>query len=361
MKTIIFYAIPKTGGSNLHMLILRNNYAKVNKQIKYRGVPVTWNDSICNRGLSESIWINGECLYTAGHEEYKAIFEFENREMIFMLRNPIERVISHYAMIRRGQKAKQWTWEATQGIDCNSVELETIYGNPQLYLHGGKFEDDYIKNSEYLCGHSCYYHDFYLRMLSPYPGIMPRNDPGYKNELCTEIIRSIKDDKLFFTSKGNLQSSVNIIFGITEYYNESMNLFRHSLGLNLPSIDFTWARKYPLTDGLAEQIVNHNKYDMMIYEAAKSKFLNVVKDIPLDQDVKVIKQSFITCSTYPDPKPGQVQKIPTIKLKVELKVEPKVESKVEVEQKYLVDNAIILTSKSKDKKGFLTNKKKSHK
>ena len=225
-STIIFLHIPKTGGTSLQNILLRK-YSKdqtvTNAHTKLEELS-SWTESKKNN-----------IRYMQGHFSFGAHKLLPQKcEYLTMLRDPIDRVISHYYFLLRNE----------------SHPLHRVLLENKMSL------EDYVTS-----GVSAEVKDDQVRLIS---GI-PRDSSMSVSEILNQ-------------AKTNIDESF-LVTGIMEKFDEALILLKKRLGLHnifygirnqtldRPSVEQTPA-------ATLELINEHNQLDIALYEYAKRKFIN---------------------------------------------------------------------------------------
>jgi len=225
---LIFLHIPKTAGVNVRELLARQYPGP---QTFIRGAPEHQTLFHMSRGERETYRVVG------GHFRFGLHILFDSpSRYLTLLRDPIERVISHYSYIR-WQAGHPWHRRVVE----SGVSLEQWV---RLGIGGG--EDN-----------------LQIRYLTDYSG---------KVVAFRETTRQMLEE-----AKRVLSERIDFL-GVTECYEESVRLFTRQLGWHEPlqierlnaSPNRVSAADLPL--GTRAAIVEHNELDIELYEFALSLF-----------------------------------------------------------------------------------------
>jgi hypothetical protein len=223
----IFVHIPKTAGSTLHDIL----YRQYSKKRMYSCWKVDDIDQIDRLTESEKEKI----VVIKGHIRLAIAKKIPQKLLFFtMLREPVARTISHYYYIKRFEK--HYFYKEMKEKNYSLKEL----------LEGG-----FINNMD-----NCQ-----VRFLSD------EHDVAFGEINETHYKKAIENlDNLMY------------IFGLVEYYDESILLFQDAFQWKTPfyaSRNITSAKEKS-QDHPIELLERYNKYDLMLYKYAKEKFLNEI-------------------------------------------------------------------------------------
>jgi hypothetical protein len=223
---IAFLHIPKTAGMTLHE-ILTDQYPNTKHKLIYT-VDYTKTYTQLSEEKKKKIGvIKGHFLYGI-HEGMPQMPIY-----LTMLRNPIARTISGYEFIKI-KKDHPFHKE----IKEKKISLKDFLNNKCI----DNFDNIQVR---FLCGDNS----------------MPF---GTINETHLEL------------AKKNLLSK-NMLFGITEMFNEAVLYFKHELEWKNPyyvnqNVSKNQAAKMNIDDETKKAIVNSNKFDQLLYDFAKNIF-----------------------------------------------------------------------------------------
>ena len=251
-RTKVFYHIPKTSGTNL-VAEIENNYRNCKKVTYYRGKDHT--------GFVYKYYDDDDLRFVTGHQEYKSAFEIDDPLFFIMIRNPVERIISHFVMNKY------------HGIVDEKCTLEEVFlKNPDKYLTDDALEKDLkyagIFPLSYPFENSFWVRNFYTLALSEYSFT---GDISTKQSRTNNIIQHLKDNKLRFNFEEK-EVTVDVVVGITEQYEQSKKLFNKLFGWNLKESEFSWKRKYNASEELIDAMKFYNQQDYEIYDQAVKTF-----------------------------------------------------------------------------------------
>lgn len=243
---VIFIHIPKTGGMTFHK-ILENQYRKDEFFLLH---PFTekYDDFM---KLVNTHPNRIKCL--AGHIPYGYHSLFSGKcAYVTMLRNPIERVISqyYYACYLLKHTNTEGKWYHNYKINLNSfmeyIDSEYFAANIQTMFISGK-------------------------------RLTCKNKDNFERADTEDLTY---DD--LEMAKNNLRE--NIIFGLTEKFDESLMLMKNELNWgNIMYQKVNITPNKPLVDDLDIEIINaikeKNKYDIELYDYACSEFERKIKKL----------------------------------------------------------------------------------
>lgn len=198
LNKIIFFHIPKTAGTNF-TYILENNYKHCTKK------------NYCFTNQRGKV----ECFF--GHAAFSNVAANPDATMFVFLRNPVERVISHFVEHKNNRY-----------IDPDFTLEELFLKKPDLYLPKDKTPPDNLAKRAGFLNVTPWPANFYTRTLhgtsfygkEPYP---------LNQEHADIVINNIKNNCLEFSHKDKL-NKIPVIFGITERFKESIDLFAKIAG-----------------------------------------------------------------------------------------------------------------------------------
>lgn len=250
IQSVIFLHIPKTAGSTLQT-ILKQQY-ELNEIFYVKNFKPEPLDELSKMPETQRKKIK---IFT-GHM-YFGLHEFlpQPSTYITIIRNPIERVISHYChVIRRG---------------CDHHLHQTVTS------HNMSIKD-------YVCsGVTTEINNGQVRLLSGIPGM---------NSSYAEC-----PDTMLETAKKNLQKHFSII-GLTERFDETLILLQKKVGWRLPfyckqNVNHKKLRKEEISKDTLDCIVKFNELDMELYEYAQKNFeQTIIQQYPyIHMDLKVFK------------------------------------------------------------------------
>ena len=243
-KVVVYLHVPKTGGTNF-VDMLKNNYPG-HRFANNKGE----QGDVLNRA--------GKLVCAWGHGSQHHCFKHDTVLFAF-LRDPVERVISHWVEHKRNGPCK--------------VSLEDIF-----LRSGEKFFNPTVPVRKTAgAPNALWYTNFYCRMFTGSSWVGPQPIGG-SEEIKDEIIQNINNDTLTF----GVQQKVTVptIFGITERFQESIKLMAKIAGWK--NIRYRernhfrafnkGKRRYNASPQLLKAIRERNQLDQEIYQAAREAF-----------------------------------------------------------------------------------------
>ncbi|PKG98955.1 sulfotransferase family 2 domain-containing protein [Paraglaciecola sp. MB-3u-78] len=250
-KVILFAHIPKTAGSSLRDIGMKNCERSLTLHVAHdrSGKGISEQIKQFNQLSAESP-IDGQTI-VLGHfgfsmHEYLGQSDFQ---YITMLRDPVDRVVSHFYHL------KSTAHPGVSGLSliefARSNRFEVILDNMQT-----RFLSNY--------GWHCY---------NPY--YMPLFEFSASNQ--TKITAC--DDDMFLCAKNNLLN--NTLFGLQEEMADSLSLFSSCLGWEANEVKLNQRKVNPdeepeLMSDAINIIRARNKYDLGLYELAQKTFRNQI-------------------------------------------------------------------------------------
>ena len=236
MKEVLFFLhIPKTAGTTLRNVLYRQYPKQSIFTIDYRNWPIKAINELTDMNSSEK----EELSLVMGHMEYGWHAHFPNSAFTYMtmLREPVERIISHYY------------YERIKGRPF--YDLANKYSLSEYLLYSNVNEID----------------NGLVRFLS-----------GRLNTTFGNCDRIMLEE-----AKENISRS-NFILGLTEYFDESLIFYGDRLNWRKKLF---YTRKNTNKDKshrIDEESINvireTNKYDVELYAYAKRVFLERISEIP---------------------------------------------------------------------------------
>jgi glutaredoxin-related protein len=257
-NTIFFLHIPKTGGNSIYAHLTeifpeKNHYKTIHNE--------DFLDNYSNIIQSNLV---------AGHQFYPFVSILKRPVFIFtFLRNPCERVISAYEYILRNSQNPYHTELVRSGYN-----IKEFIRDKKLWYHAQNMQTRML-GLEY----------DYLKIINQISeNKISIQTAKKKIRTALEQPCTNKTLKLAIERLDNLD-----FYGITEYFNESVNLFYSLIGIDnysspaiiklnaAPNIDVEEREKKYSKDDF-EVIKSLNTYDIELYNYAREKFLTIKKE-----------------------------------------------------------------------------------
>ena len=244
---IIFYHIPKTAGTNF-TYVLENNYKHCKKS----------NFAFVNsKG-------NPECFF--GHAAFTNVLRHPDATMFIFLRDPVERVISHYVEHKNNKY-----------IEPDFTLEEMFLEKSNLYFPKDKLPPNNLAKRAGFANITPWGSNFYTRAIHG-TGFYGKEPYPLTNEHSNIVINNINNNCLEFSFQNKL-IKIPTVFGITERFKESVDLFAKVAGWKRTDYveksigrAYSAKRRYNASPELIDKITEHNQLDMDIYNAAKQVF-----------------------------------------------------------------------------------------
>lgn len=219
---IIFTHIPKTAGTTIRD-ILENQYGS-------RNVSLIYSQKNIEQDLNTQLATGAKVIM--GHFRYPDfINKTESIEFLTFLRNPVQRVISHYKYVA-SSKDPVHIQLIQQAESIEQFALLESQSNLQTKYLSGYTDEEFLKDS----------------------------------------------DSALVVAKENLK---NYLIGITELFDESIVLFKEKLNWKKAyyvPINKSKDDKLIISKELEKSIANSNKLDIKLYEFALSRFKKAIND-----------------------------------------------------------------------------------
>lgn len=236
---LIFLHIPKSGGSTFHT-ILTKNYPR--GSVFYFPFKPFMDTAIFER-MPESEKKSIQVI--KGHMIYglHRLFEEDDVQYISFLRDPVDRIISHYFYVLK---------------------------HPSHYLH------DKVKNKLDL--KSYVKSGLSVEMSNSQTKFIGLDNVPSLSQHCNETILE--------QAKRNIEKKF-ILVGLTEMFDESLLLLRHLLGwkkitYRRKNVNLQRKSREELDRDVIDTIIEHNAYDLALYEYAKERLRNQLEQLPGD-------------------------------------------------------------------------------
>lgn len=279
-KLPVFYFMPRTSATTTTRAIRyaygfdSNNFKSEKNNKKYKWVKEIFPHPKLNgkswgnlkpRNDACLINKNNEKVLITGHFSSQACFSYKNVMLFFILRHPIERIISHYTLRR---KALKYSLEEIFKMDLQKLDKKTKANLLYNSFHG---------NIPWMS-------NFYCHALSG--NSVTKETSIINNKKCNLIVENLKNNQLQFVDIDGTNITIPIVFGITESHFNTLNLFSTIMNWNIDiekfykkiqKSDRDYAKfnnnvKISLNKKLIDKIVKYNKFDIDLYNAATSIF-----------------------------------------------------------------------------------------
>lgn len=233
-RLLMFVHIPKAAGMTLHRIIIRQ-YPK--GSVFFLDGQRVAEDT--QRYLTLSEGERGRYRSVVGHLPY-GLHEFVPKpfDYITLLRDPVDRLISHYYYAKSTPGNRLYDWIKAENADVERYVQEKIPGNGQ---------------SRMLCGFT-------------------RSSPRRHEQPETDLLG---------IAKTNLKEHF-IAFGLAERFDETMLVFQKKLGWNdvrYVTVNVTQARpdKEDVPEAARKAIERHSALDMELYAYAQDLYREQVR------------------------------------------------------------------------------------
>jgi hypothetical protein len=245
-RALLFLHIPKAGGTTLRSIIERNFAPEITYSI---------SGMMPSQSIKEFTDLAPEprekIRLVVGHMPY-GLHKYLNAHATYitMLRDPVDRVVSHYYFVRRSPGVDHHEEVTTRGMSLEDFirERASIKAtNDQTRLISGVEKVN-------------------ARLLSA--GSLPNEDAG-----ATDILE---------IARKNLEDHFTVV-GLCERFDESLLLFRKLLGWkNIYYVKQNVTKGRPTKQEVAREAISliekHNELDMTLYEYARQRFEETVKE-----------------------------------------------------------------------------------
>lgn len=254
------YHIPKTAGTRFDEVLIKNIYKKTMGMRMVTRTPL-------GTGRSTQIFSKNKLICTSGHQEYKLCNEHSDVVFILFLRNPVNRVVSHY-------------WHNKQHGIIKDCTLDEIFlNNPSLYFSPKASNAALKKSGFFPC--NFYYENiywasnYYTRALGGAAFSGPRN---INKKECDKIINGLKSNTLTFQF-GKKIVTAPVVIGITEKFDESIQFIAKVFDWkNIDKNRTSNKGKYEMpSKKIIDKIKERNLLDIKIYKTALEVFENQQK------------------------------------------------------------------------------------
>jgi hypothetical protein len=246
MNALLFLHIPKAGGTTLHSVIERHFAPEITYSI---------NGMTPSQSIREFIELAPErreqIRLVKGHMPY-GLHQYLSvpATYITMLRDPVDRIVSHYYFVRRSPGVGHHEEVTAKGMTLDDFVRERASiraTNDQTRLISGVEK----VNAKLLTG-----------------GISPNEEAG-----TTDILE---------IARKNLADHFTAV-GLSEKFDESLLLFKKLLGWkNIYYVKQNVTKGRPAKQQVARETVSliekHNELDMALYEYARRRFEEAVKE-----------------------------------------------------------------------------------
>jgi len=269
----LFHFMPKTAGTTTTRAIRYaynfnpNNFDEnISNDGKYKFIPEERSNNISTNYKKNVILINkkNKNILITGHHAAQSCFYYKNILLFFLLRHPIERLISHYNVRKHLIK----------------YSLEDIFIHKKLLDNPNNKKD---LNYYSFHGNIPWMKNFYCQSLS---GATTLKENIITNKTCDKIINGLKNGEIELEND-NKVIKVPIVFGITESHKNTLNLFSKAANWNINVdnfykeiaknhdrryADFVKTANLKPSNALISAIEKYNEFDIKLYNEAVKIF-----------------------------------------------------------------------------------------
>ena len=276
-KCLIFNHIPKTAGSSMSSAV--NN--ALSKSVAW-GLVKPKSSTGFRIGFGYRIGTKrttGKVVCAMGHWAYNHAFTSGLEcSMFTMLRDPVERVISHFVELQTYRAPSQ-----PEGFLISpKISLEEVFiKSPDIYLNPKCDRLHYRAGRNFFPWTS----NLYCGYLYGSGAVSNQHWP-ITQEICDKVIANLRNHKVTLRNVYDEAQTVTLphIIGITERFDDSLKLFSKRFGWNNPRYSREPSRRksakrgyYNISDKLRNAITEHNQFDCQVYKAAKAIFAKDAK------------------------------------------------------------------------------------